>query len=89
MYLLKQSANRNHQDHNANVAQAYDSMRQDALELEKIKHDLATLRVEIEQCEQDESNDNQTVNIATNRDVLSDNQQNHRYDPFAVDSSTT
>ena len=64
---------------------AYDSMRQDAVELEKIRHDLGALRNEIEQCEQDEQEESHTVNITTN----SEQYQHHRYDPFAVDSSTT
>ena len=53
MSLLKQSANRNLQV-KGNSGPAYDSMRHDAAELEKIRHDLGALRNEIEQCEQDE-----------------------------------
>ena len=72
---MKQSANRLNQDHSTNVAQAYDLMRKDAFELEKIKHDLGTLRAEIDQCEQEESQDNNTVNITSQGDVLSEHQQ--------------
>lgn len=36
---------------NKGSSTVYDSMRNDAAELEKIRHDLGTLRNEIEQCE--------------------------------------
>lgn len=63
-------------------------MRQDAIELEKIRHDLGALRVEIEQCEQEEAEESGTVNITSDHNAFSEH-NNHRYDPFAVDSSTT
>ena len=36
---------------NKGSSTVYDNMRNDAAELEKIRHDLGTLRNEIEQCE--------------------------------------
>ena len=45
--VLKQSAQVNIKSNNGSSA-AYDNMRNDAAELEKIRHDLGTLRNEIE-----------------------------------------
>ena len=48
--VLKQSALGNMKG-NKGSSTVYDNMRNDAAELEKIRHDLGTLRNEIEQCE--------------------------------------
>ena len=39
---------------NNGASSTYDSLRHDAAELEKIRHDLGSLRNEIEQCEQED-----------------------------------
>ena len=51
--VLKQSALTNMKGNNG-ASSTYDSLRHDAAELEKIRHDLGSLRNEIEQCEQED-----------------------------------
>ena len=71
---------------NKGSSTVYDNMRNDAAELEKIRHDLGTLRNEIEQCEQEDHEESATVNLTT---TSPQPPGHHRYDPFAVDASIT
>ena len=50
---------------NNGTSSASENLRHDAAELDKIRHDLGSLRNEIEQCEQEDQEESATVNLTT------------------------